>query len=65
VMVLDGTGWHQSASLRLAHNLRLLTLPPYPPELNPVEHTPMSHVRPLRGLFTLLILRRQFGVRQR
>ena len=38
VMVLDGAGWHQSASLRLAHNLRLLTLPPYSPELNPVEH---------------------------
>nr|WP_231937471.1 IS630 family transposase [Caballeronia udeis] len=38
VMVLDGAGWHQSAALRLAHNLRLLTLPPYSPELNPVEH---------------------------
>src|SRR5471030_2409779 len=38
VMVLDGAGWHQSASLKLAHNLRLLTLPPYSPELNPVEH---------------------------
>ncbi|WP_341866316.1 transposase [Paraburkholderia hospita] len=29
VMVLDGAGWHQSASLRLNHNLHLLTLPPY------------------------------------
>ena len=38
VMVLDGAGWHQSAALRQAHNLRLLTLPPYSPELNPVEH---------------------------
>lgn len=38
VMVLDGAGWHQSESLILASNLRLLKLPPYSPELNPVEH---------------------------
>lgn len=40
VMVLDGAGWHQSQSLTLPANLRLLKLPPYSPELelNPVEH---------------------------
>jgi len=38
VMVLDGAGWHQSQALTLANNLRLLKLPPYAPELNPVEH---------------------------
>jgi transposase len=38
VMVLDGAGWHQSASLSRADNLRLLTLPLYSPALNPVEH---------------------------
>jgi len=38
VMVLDGAGWHASNSLELPANLRLLTLPPYAPELNPVEH---------------------------
>ena len=38
LMVLDGAGWHQSKSLRLPPNLRLLKLPPYSPELNPVEH---------------------------
>ena len=38
VMVLDGAGWHQSQALTPANNLRLLTLPPYSPELNPVEH---------------------------
>jgi transposase len=38
VMVLDGAGWHHSESLRLPNNLRLLPLPPYAPELNPVEH---------------------------
>jgi transposase len=38
VMVLDGAGWHQNSSVRLPENLHLLTLPPYAPELNPVEH---------------------------
>lgn len=38
VMVLNGAGWHQSQSLTLPANLRLLKLPPYSPELNPVEH---------------------------
>jgi transposase len=38
VMVLDDAGWHHSESLRLPNNLRRLPLPPYAPELNPVEH---------------------------
>jgi transposase len=38
VMVLDGAGWHKSQRIRLPANLRLLTQPPYSPELNPVEH---------------------------
>lgn len=37
-MVLDGAGWHQSQELVLPANLRLLKLPPYSTELNPVEH---------------------------
>jgi transposase len=38
VMVLDGAGWHKSTQLRPPGNIRLLSLPPYAPELNPVEH---------------------------
>lgn len=38
VMVLDGAGWHRSRSLIPPENIRLLPLPPYSPELNPVEH---------------------------
>jgi hypothetical protein len=38
VMVLDGAGWHASAELRAPANMRLLSLPPYAPELNPQEH---------------------------
>jgi hypothetical protein len=38
VMVLDGAGWHSSQSLKAPANIYLLCLPPYAPELNPVEH---------------------------
>jgi transposase len=38
VMVMDGAGWHRSHRLRAPENMILLTLPPYAPELNPVEH---------------------------
>jgi hypothetical protein len=39
VIVLDGAGWHtQGDRLRVPHNLTLLPLPPYAPELNPVEN---------------------------
>ncbi|MBA3755643.1 MAG: transposase [Nitrosomonas sp.] len=36
--MLDGAGWHRSHTLKLPHNLRLLMLPPYSPELNPVQN---------------------------
>ena len=38
VMVIDGAGWHRSDSLKAPTNVYLLKLPPYAPELNPVEH---------------------------
>lgn len=38
VMILDGAGWHSSGQLIAPANMRLLPLPPYAPELNPVEH---------------------------
>ena len=37
VMVLDGAGWHASGSLKPPQNMKLLSLPPDAPELNPVE----------------------------
>jgi hypothetical protein len=33
----DGAGWHTAGSLRVPANLTLIPLPPYSPELNPVE----------------------------
>ena len=38
VLVLDGAGWHSAASLAVPANITLLPLPPYSPELNPVEN---------------------------
>ena len=39
VVVLDGAGWHQTGRrLVVPHNITLLHLPPYSPELNPVEN---------------------------
>ena len=37
LMVLDGAGWHDARALNLPENITLLALPPYSPELNPVE----------------------------
>ena len=38
VMVIDGAGWHRSHELKAPENIYLLRLPPYAPELNPMEH---------------------------
>jgi len=39
VLVLDGAGWHQpGGKLRLPDTISLWKLPPYSPELNPVEN---------------------------
>ena len=37
VVILDGAGWHRSQGLVVPDNITLLPLPPYSPELNPVE----------------------------
>lgn len=38
LLVLDGAGWHGAGGLTVPPNITLLTLPPYSPELNPVEN---------------------------
>ena len=37
VLVLDQAGWHGARALVIPDNLTLVPLPPYSPELNPVE----------------------------
>ena len=38
LMFLDGAGWHRANNLAVPENMRLEALPPYSPQLNPVEH---------------------------
>jgi transposase len=39
VLVCDGAGWHQTGGrLQVPQNITLLPLPPYSPELNPMEN---------------------------
>ena len=37
MVILDRAGWHRSQGLVVPGNITLLELPPYSPELNPVE----------------------------
>ena len=37
VLIMDQAGWHKSRALLLPENISVLLLPPYSPELNPVE----------------------------
>ncbi len=36
-LIVDGAGWHSSTELEIPDNITLISLPPYSPELNPVE----------------------------
>ena len=39
VLLCDGAGWHQTGDkLRVPENISLLPIPPYSPELNPMEN---------------------------
>ncbi|OGV19168.1 MAG: hypothetical protein A2X47_02365 [Lentisphaerae bacterium GWF2_38_69] len=44
LMIVDGASSHKSAKLVVPENITLLGMPPYSPELNPVEHL-WDHVR--------------------
>ena len=35
--MVDGAGFHSTKEMKLPNNIRLLKLPPYCPELNPIE----------------------------
>lgn len=53
LIVCDGAGWHQQGDrLQVPTNLTLLPLPPYAPELNPVENV-WEYLRGNRLSFTV------------
>ncbi len=37
ILIMDGAGWHKSKDLIVPENIQIVLLPPYCPELNPVE----------------------------
>ena len=37
LLVIDQAGWHTSKGLQVPHNTTVILLPPYSPQLNPVE----------------------------
>ena len=37
ILIMDGAVWHKSKGLIVPKNIQIVLLPPYCPELNPVE----------------------------
>lgn len=37
LMVADGAAWHKSKKLSIPSNIEIISLPPYTPEMNPIE----------------------------
>ena len=37
LLVCDGAAWHKSTSLVIPENIDLIFIPPYTPEMNPIE----------------------------
>ena len=37
LLVCDGARWHDSKNLKIPDNIQLLHIPPYTPEMNPIE----------------------------
>ena len=37
ILVCDGAAWHKSKALIIPENIRLVFIPPYTPEMNPIE----------------------------
>ena len=37
ILACDGAGWHKSNTLQIPENIELVFIPPYTPEMNPIE----------------------------
>lgn len=37
ILVCDGAAWHKSKGLEVPDNIKLVYIPPYTPEMNPIE----------------------------
>ena len=52
LLIVDGAGWHDSKDLIVPDNITLLKLPPYSPELNPMENV-WQYLRANKLAFTV------------
>ncbi len=37
VLICDGAAWHKSKNLKIPENMEIIHIPPYTPEMNPIE----------------------------
>lgn len=37
ILVCDGAAWHKAKALKIPENIKLVFIPPYTPEMNPIE----------------------------
>lgn len=37
ILVCNGAAWHKSGALKIPKNMKLFFIPPYTPEMNPIE----------------------------
>lgn len=37
ILVCDGASWHKAKALKVPENIKLIFIPPYTPEMNPIE----------------------------
>ena len=45
LMLMDQASWHKAQELKIPQNMRLVWLPAYSPQCNPVEHIGMKYAR--------------------
>ena len=55
VLVCDGAAWHKAKSLLIPENIRLVFIPPYTPEMNPIEQI-WNHVVEAHSIFVFHLL---------
>lgn len=37
LLICDGASWHKSKGLKIPKNIKIIHIPPYTPEMNPIE----------------------------
>ena len=37
LLICDGASWHKSKWLKIPKNIKIIHIPPYTPEMNPIE----------------------------